>query len=58
MDRLLMRDEVFGWTVEMQVKATEMGMSVVEVPVTRECVRDVRRLAERSTGSCWLVSES
>lgn len=33
LDRLLMRDEAFGWTVEMQVKAIEMGMSIVEIPV-------------------------
>ena len=33
LDRLLMRDEAFGWTVEMQVKALMMGMRVVEIPV-------------------------
>lgn len=33
LDRLFMRDEAFGWTVEMQVKAIEMDMSVVEIPV-------------------------
>ena len=28
-----MRDATFGWTVEMQVKAIQQGMHVVEVPV-------------------------
>jgi glycosyltransferase involved in cell wall biosynthesis len=31
--RLDMRDRDFGWTVEMQVKAAEMGLSCLEVPV-------------------------
>lgn len=33
LDRLSMRDEAFGWTVEMQVKAIVMGLTMVEVPV-------------------------
>lgn len=32
--RLDMQDMKFGWTVEMQVKAIQQGMNVVEVPVT------------------------
>ena len=28
-----MRDETFGWTVEMQVRALQMGLRVCEVPV-------------------------
>lgn len=31
--RLQMRDRAFGWTVEMQVKAIQEGMRIVEVPV-------------------------
>lgn len=31
--RLGMADPAFGWTVEMQVKATQQGLTVVEVPV-------------------------
>lgn len=31
--RLQMADRRFGWTVEMQVKAIQQGMKVVEVPV-------------------------
>ncbi|MDO9503506.1 glycosyltransferase family 2 protein [Falsiroseomonas sp.] len=31
--RLGMRDETWGWTVEMQVRAARIGLRVVEVPV-------------------------
>ena len=31
--RLDMRDRTYGWTVEMQVKAIQHGLRVVEVPV-------------------------
>jgi glycosyltransferase involved in cell wall biosynthesis len=31
--RLRMRDETWGWTVEMQVKAARQGLRVTEVPV-------------------------
>lgn len=33
LDRLGMRDQGFGWTVEMQVKALQAGLRVAEVPV-------------------------
>ena len=33
LDRLGMADLTWGWTIEMQVKATEAGLRVVEVPV-------------------------
>ena len=33
--RLDMSDKDFGWTIEMQVKAAQLGLRVVEVPVTR-----------------------
>ena len=33
-ERLQMRDPDYGWTIELQVKAAQMGMSVVEIPVT------------------------
>lgn len=32
--RLQMKDKQYGWTVEMQVKAIQAGMDMVEVPVT------------------------
>jgi glycosyltransferase involved in cell wall biosynthesis len=33
LDRLEMGDPDFGWTIEMQVKAAQQGLRVVEVPV-------------------------
>ena len=33
LQRLHMQDRAFGWTVEMQVKAIQQGLSVAEVPV-------------------------
>lgn len=35
--RLQMRDRNFGWTVEMQIKASRAGLSVREVPVPYRC---------------------
>ncbi len=34
LDRIAMRDRRYGWTVEMQVRALQLGARVVEVPVT------------------------
>jgi len=34
LDRLKMRDRNFGWTVEMQIKALQQGLKVIEVPVS------------------------
>lgn len=34
---LQMQDETYGWTVEMQVKAMQRGLRVVEVPVDSLC---------------------
>jgi glycosyltransferase involved in cell wall biosynthesis len=34
LDRLGMEDRDFGWTVEMQVKAARLGMTIREVPVS------------------------
>jgi glycosyltransferase involved in cell wall biosynthesis len=33
LERLRMQDHSFGWTVEMQVKALQQGLKVIEVPV-------------------------
>lgn len=35
LDALAMADRDFGWTIEMQVKAAQCGLKVVEVPVAR-----------------------
>ena len=34
LERLQMRERNYGWTVEMQVKALEHGLRVVEVPIS------------------------
>ena len=34
LDAIAMRDRRFGWTVEMQVRALQLGGRVVEVPVS------------------------
>ncbi|RAL23726.1 UDP-glucose--dolichyl-phosphate glucosyltransferase [Lujinxingia litoralis] len=34
LEALRMRDEDFGWTVEMQIKAARLGLGAVEVPVS------------------------
>ncbi|MEM6936618.1 MAG: glycosyltransferase family 2 protein [Pseudomonadota bacterium] len=34
LDRLAMQDRAFGWTCEMQLRAIQHGMSMVEVPVS------------------------
>ena len=36
-DRLGMEDMTYGWTIEMQVKAFQHGLRVVEVPVSLSC---------------------
>ena len=33
LDRIAMQDRRFGWTVEMQIRALQLGARVVEVPV-------------------------
>ena len=33
LDRVAMRDRRYGWTVEMQIRALQLGARVVEVPV-------------------------
>jgi len=33
LDKINMEDKRFGWTVEMQVKAIQLGMTIIEIPV-------------------------
>lgn len=37
LESVQMRDETYGWTVEMQVKAMQRGLCVLEVPVDTLC---------------------
>lgn len=41
LDRIAMKDRRYGWTVEMQVRALQLGSRVIEVPV--RCRRRVGR---------------
>jgi glycosyltransferase involved in cell wall biosynthesis len=34
LQKLNMRDRNFGWTVEMQIKAVQNGLAILEIPVT------------------------
>ncbi len=34
LDELVMTDKTFGWTIEMQIKAAQNGLRIVEVPVS------------------------
>ncbi|WP_261342675.1 glycosyltransferase family protein [Aureliella helgolandensis] len=36
-NRLQMKDTSFGWTVEMQIKATQQKMRTLEIPVPYRC---------------------
>ncbi len=35
LDRLAMTDQTYGWTIEMQVKAAEANLRVLEVPIAQ-----------------------
>ncbi len=37
LNHLAMADQAFGWTIEMQIKAIQCGMSIVERPVDTYC---------------------
>jgi len=43
-----MQDEAYGWTVEMQAKALDAGMNVVEVPVA-----SLRRIGTSKISGTW-----
>ncbi len=45
-----MRDRNYGWTVEMQIKALQQGLSVKEIPVS---YRRRRAGASKVSGSLW-----
>ncbi len=39
LERLGMQDRAYGWTVEMQVRAIQLGLRIAEVPVDTRCRR-------------------
>jgi len=46
-----MRDETFGWTIEMQIKAVEAGLRVREVPVSYRRRVGVSKITGTITGT-------
>ena len=42
LERLKLRDRSFGWNVEMQVKAAQLGLKFCEIPVRYRCRRQGR----------------
>lgn len=37
LERMQMREMTYGWNLEMQIKAVQMGLRVIEVPVDYRC---------------------
>jgi len=42
LERLKLRDRTFGWNVEMQAKAAQLGLKTCEIPVRYRCRRQGR----------------
>ncbi len=51
LDRMGMADPNFGWTVEMQIKALQVGLRVTEVPVSYRCRRGVSKITGTVRGT-------
>lgn len=47
---LCMQDDAFGWTVEMQVKAIQLRLDVVEVAVRSKCRRGTSKISGSFSG--------
>jgi hypothetical protein len=37
LDRLGMKEETYGWNLEMQMRAARAGLRILEVPVSHRC---------------------
>ena len=37
LEKLSMREETYGWNLEMQMKAARTGLRILEVPVNHRC---------------------
>jgi hypothetical protein len=51
LERLDMSDRNYGWTVEMQIKAAEHGLRVIEVPVSYRCRIGVSKVSGTVRGT-------
>ena len=43
LEKLQMREETYGWNLEMQMKAARAGLRILEIPVDHRC-RSGRRI--------------
>ena len=65
LDQLQMQDQTWGWTIEMQVKASEAGLRIREVPIRQRprigqskisgTVRGTVRAGARMLSTIWLL---
>jgi glycosyltransferase involved in cell wall biosynthesis len=51
LQKLSMRDENFGWTIEMQIKAFRQGLRIAEVPVSYRCRIGVSKISGTISGT-------
>ena len=51
LEQLEMRDENFGWTIEMQVKAIRAGLRIKEVPTSYRCRIGVSKISGTISGT-------
>ncbi len=52
LETLMMRDRNYGWTIEMQIRALQLGLRVIEVPVSY----GVRRAGVNKVSGQWRSS--
>lgn len=53
LDRLDMQDRTRGWTIEMQVKAVEKGLSVIEIPAPHRPRIGQSEISGTLSGTLW-----
>ncbi len=57
LDKLQMVDPDFGWTIEMQVKAAQIGLKIVEVPVSYRNRRGGQSKISGTLRGSWLAGK-
>lgn len=56
-----MRDRAFGWTIEMQIRAVEMGLRILEIPVPYRRRKGKSKISGTVIGSmraAWWISRT
>ena len=51
LERLAMRDQTWGWTIEMQVKAAEAGLRILEIPIRQRARIGTSKISGSLAGS-------